>query len=297
MKNIERILVPVDFSSGCINAFNLALSLAKKKGSKIYVLHIVSEPQVIDPLYASDFYSKVRFEDIKSELEAEIKNTYIKGNEGVNIELHVSKGYPVSGITELSKEVKADLIVMATHARKGLSHAVIGSVSEKVLRTSTCPVLTVKLSHEIKPDKFDIKKILVPVDFSEHSKRAFELAIDFANLFNAMIYIINVIQPISFYPNYYNDFYSKEGIIKRMEEETKSRLDLLVKEKGEGSKDITYEVRIGEPYHEVLEKEKSIKADLIVMGTHGRKGISHLLMGSVAERVVRLAECPVLTVK
>ena len=186
---------------------------------------------------------------------------------------------------------------MATHARTGLSHAVIGSVSEKVLRTSKCPVMTVKLSHEIKPDKFDIKKILVPVDFSEHSEKAFELAVDFANLFNAKLYIVNVIQPISFYPYYYNEFYSKEGIIKRMEVETKSRLDSLIKEKGKGVKDITYEVRIGDPYHEILEKEKAVKADLIIMGTHGRKGVSHLLLGSVAERLIRLAECPVLTVK
>ncbi|OGL38961.1 MAG: hypothetical protein A3C43_08995 [Candidatus Schekmanbacteria bacterium RIFCSPHIGHO2_02_FULL_38_11] len=297
MKNIERIVVPVDFSSGCINAFNLALSLAKKNGSKIYILHIVSEPQVIDPLYASDFYSNVSFDDIRSELEKEIRNTYIKGNEGTNIEIRVLKGYPVSGIIEFSKDVKADLIVMATHARKGLSHAVIGSVAEKVLRTSPCPVLTVKLSHEIKPDKFDIKKILVPVDLSEHSEKAFELAVDFASLFNANIDVLNVIQPISFYPYYYSDFFSKEGIIKRMEEEIKVRLGLLIEEKGKGFKNITHQVRVGEPFHEILEKENSIKADLIIMGTHGRTGISHALIGSVAERLIRLAKCPVMTVK
>ena len=298
MEEFFKILVPVDFCPGCINAFNLALSLAKKQDSKIYLTHIISDPQIIDPLYSSDLYEKMSFEEVREELEKEMGEIYIKSSEGIcEVEIQIAKGHPATEIVELAKKVKTDMIVMATHARKGLTHTFIGSIAEKVLRTSSCPVLTVKLSLEIKPDKFDIKKILVPVDLSEQSERAFELSVKFAKLFNAHIEVFNVIQPISFYPYYYSDFFSREGVIKRMVDEAKVRLDLLVEEKGQGYQNITSQVIIGEPFNDILEKGKTIKADLIVMGTHGRTGFSHLLMGSVAERVVRLANCPVLTVK
>ena len=293
-----KLLVPVDFCHGCTNAFNLALSLAKKQNSKIYLSHIISDPQIIDPLYASDIHQKMSFEEIKGKIEKEMGEVYIKKARGISeIDTLITKGYAASEIVESAKKIEADLIVMATHARKILKHAFIGSIAEKVLRTSPCPVLTTKLGNEINFDKFDVKNILVPVDFSEHSEKGFKLSVKLARLFNARIHILYVLQPISFYPYYYGEYFSSEGVIIKMEEEVKDRLESLIREKGEGYKDITYKIQIGEPFQDILEKGKSIKADLIVMGTHGRTGFSHLLMGSVAERVVRLAECPVLTVK
>ena len=298
MNTEAKIIVPVDFCPGCMNAFNLALNFAKKQNSKIYILHIISDPQLIDPLYVSDLYEKISFESIKEELEKEIRETYVKNAEGMcEVESQISRGYPASEIVEFAKVIGANLIVMATHARTGLKHAFIGSIAEKVLRSSQCPVLTVKLSQEIKPDKFDIKNILVPMDFSEQSERALELSLKFASLYNARIEILNVIQPISFYPYYYSDFFVKEGISKKIEDDVKVRLDSLVEEKREIYKDINYKIYMGEPFQEILEEVKTIRADLIIMGTHGRTGFSHLLMGSVAERVVRLADCPVMTVK
>jgi len=131
MEKIWKLLVPVDFCPGCTNAFNLALSLAKKQKSKIYLSHIISDPQVIDPLYASDIHEKMNFEEINGKIEKEMEEVYSKKAKGISeIDTLITKGYASSEIVELAKKVEADLIVMGTHARKILKHAFIGSIAE-----------------------------------------------------------------------------------------------------------------------------------------------------------------------
>jgi nucleotide-binding universal stress UspA family protein len=134
-----------------------------------------------------------------------------------------------------------------------------------------------------------IRTILCPVDFSENSKPAFQLACALARDYKARLHLVNVAPLPAFYG---------EGIVvvrtEESKEETLSRLKDL--QASEPSLEMQYHLREGEPFLEILEVAKRSKSDLIVMGTHGWTGLNRLLMGSVAEQVLRKATCPVLTI-
>lgn len=140
-----------------------------------------------------------------------------------------------------------------------------------------------------------VKKILVPTDFSPHSGEAMKYACTLAEQFNAELHLLHVVEllPVAYY----------EGAVFTAESEEKMREaaeKLLHKQPEPPWKDslkVVYEVRQGTPFHEVVGYAKDNNIDLIVMGTHGRTGLGHVLLGSVAERVVRKAPCAVLTVR
>jgi len=135
-----------------------------------------------------------------------------------------------------------------------------------------------------------IKKILVPVDFSEPSEQALEYALDFAKPFKAEITLLFVIKPL---------YYAGDlGLLleeqQRTGREELARLERRVRQRGLKCRTL---VLRGAPFREIVDAARKQKVDLIVMGTHGRTGLSHLVMGSVADRVVRTAATPVLTVQ
>jgi len=133
------------------------------------------------------------------------------------------------------------------------------------------------------------KKILCPIDFDDNSYGALAVAIDLAQQNQGKLYLLHVVTPVD------PLVISAPTAFERMKQQA---ADDLAKVEAQRLKEIPHEVRlrIGHPAHEIVAMEKEIGAELIVMATHGRKGVSHLLMGSVAERVVREASCPVLTI-
>jgi len=141
------------------------------------------------------------------------------------------------------------------------------------------------------------EKILVPVDFAAHSEEAIRRAIDLAQHYSASLTLIYVYEPLDYaLPEGYA-LYTPEQV-GRLMEEFKDRLREMVRDlETKGVRGVESHVLNGAAAIEIVEFAKAHDFDLIVMGTHGRKGLSHLLMGSVAERVLRGAHCPVLTVK
>ncbi len=149
---------------------------------------------------------------------------------------------------------------------------------------------------DLVPSFIRLKKILVPVDFSEYSIKALRYAARFAEQFGASLVLVHVVEPVH-YP---------ESIIipPAMEEANRERLKLARAGLAEFAKQrvpagLTTETvtRLGQPFEEITTAAKDFDADLIVIATHGHTGLKHLFLGSVAERVVRLAPCPVLTVR
>lgn len=135
-----------------------------------------------------------------------------------------------------------------------------------------------------------IKKILLPVDLSEASDQALSFGIEFAQSFKAEIVLLFVIEPL----------YHAGDLGLLLEEQTRlgrSELEKLQQKVVKAKLKCRTLVQRGIPYVDIVATAKQIKADLILMATHGRTGLSHLLLGSVADRVVRTAECPVLTVR
>lgn len=142
-----------------------------------------------------------------------------------------------------------------------------------------------------------LKKILVPQDFSEYSLHAMKYAVTFAELFKSELIVLHIVEPIV-YPA---DFSFGQVSIPAMEEEIRKHSeeqlnDLMEKEIPAGTK-ATSIIRIGKPFIEIVEVAKSENADLIVISSHGRTGMDHVLFGSTADKVVRKAPCPVLTIR
>jgi nucleotide-binding universal stress UspA family protein len=139
-----------------------------------------------------------------------------------------------------------------------------------------------------------VKTILVSTDFSDYSGRALSHAKFLAKTFGAKIVLVHVIDAMNYFVS---ESMVWEDVSARIRESVRPMLEKAVREtKGEGVSASSYLIQ-GVPYEEIVKKAGQSRADLIVMGTHGRTGVRHLLLGSVAERVIRLAPCPVMTVK
>ena len=200
-------------------------------------------------------------------------------------------------ILDYAKEHDIDLIVMGTHGRRGPARMFLGSVTEEVIRQAYCPVLTLR-SRERPPCGEAMEKILVPIDFSEHSKSALSYAREIAALYGSSLQLIHAIEePV------YPYFYAPAGgfsVAQQLEElrvKTDEALEKLMSESR--GPEVPYEkfVVTGRPAIEITRFAEEQSSDMIVIATHGLSGLERLLVGSTAEQVVRLATCPVFSVK
>lgn len=146
-------------------------------------------------------------------------------------------------------------------------------------------------------DPFSVKKILCPTDFSQPSQKAVSYAASIAKAFGAELFLLNVIEPV-----FSNTFVVYEPTLGSqlqisMEEHAQEHLAKLEEQLSEAGHKVESKITQGRSYSEIIEEANNIGADMIVLGTHGRTGIGHFLIGSTAEKVVRMAKCPVVTVK
>jgi nucleotide-binding universal stress UspA family protein len=139
--------------------------------------------------------------------------------------------------------------------------------------------------------------ILFAVDFSESSDHAFSYAFELARKFSSRLEIIHVINEPVDLRGFYVPHISFDNLEKEIAEGAEKMMDRFCAEKLQGYDNYGKSVVAGIPYDEIVRKAEEVNADLIVMGTHGRKGLDHMLFGSTAERVVRTARCPVMTVR
>jgi nucleotide-binding universal stress UspA family protein len=143
-----------------------------------------------------------------------------------------------------------------------------------------------------------IQNVLMATDFSEASERALEYARELARAFGASLHVMHVLEDLAAHA-WTTEVYvaALPGVHEEMEKQARERLDQLVAPDREGPLQIQTVLRLGSPFVEIVRYAREAHIDLIVMGTHGRGAIAHMLLGSVAERVVRKAQCPVLTVR
>ncbi|MFW6051688.1 MAG: universal stress protein [Myxococcota bacterium] len=144
MTTISRILSPIDFSKTSEHALEYALNLAEGLGAEVHVLHVYQLPMYTMPdgalLAGPDVATRVL--ETSREALGEVVDRHAQ--RGVPIERHLTEGVPHAEIDRVAREVGADLIVMGTHGRSGLGHLLLGSVAERVVRSSAVPVLTVR---------------------------------------------------------------------------------------------------------------------------------------------------------
>ena len=144
---------------------------------------------------------------------------------------------------------------------------------------------------------FKLKNILVPIDFSTCSKKALQYAIPFARQFNATLTLVHVVQSNYFPGGEFSGGYDFAPAEKELRESAGQQLAELVLEEVDEFVPVKTAVRSGSPVQEIVTAARELESDLILISTHGRTGLKHLLLGSVAENIVRLAPCPVLVVR
>jgi len=142
----------------------------------------------------------------------------------------------------------------------------------------------------------DIRHILAPTDFSDYSKKALSDAFELAQIFGAKLSLLHVLEPSPYLGEFTLPTMGEE-LLGDLERQASAALAQLLPDAQEAKVEVTRAVAIGSPSQTIVETAEAEHVDLIVMATHGRTGLSHLLIGSVAERVVRTAPCPVLTIR
>ena len=287
----NHILVPTDFSPQSTAALAYARELAATTGASIHLLHVAEN--VFLRAVAGDPGER------KTALLRQLEESFTDDDRrrlAVRVAVERSDE-PADEIVSCARMSDIDLIVMGTHGRGGLARAVMGSVAEHVVRTAPCPVLTVHQAPAT--DRPGPSRILVATDFSPPSDTALEFARTLAARFGASLHLLHVVEDPTIGGPVASEMYLAESPATRTErlKDSQARLSHRVTGSDRAALNATTEVVFGRSAEMIVDYAADTKADLIVMGTHGRTGLAHLLVGSVAERVVRHAACPVLTVR
>jgi nucleotide-binding universal stress UspA family protein len=262
------------------------------------VLSVAEFPPGLNPDY---LVNQQYLADLLKHVSAQLVD--LKGRaegRGIAVTTRVATGLPSEEVISAAREEDSDLIVVGTRGKTGLAHILLGSTAERVIRGAPCPVLSVRTdSADLEDERVlarpvRLERILVPVDFSDCSLDALEYAVVVAQQAKASLMLLHVLEPVS----YGLDFtlshmrtreHVRESWTKRLKELTSSHQHSHVA--------MEFQLRGGLPADSILDSAQTLPCDLIVMGTHGRRGISHTISGSVAEAVLRKSHCPVIAVR
>lgn len=284
----QDVLLPFDGSDGAAAVLHHAAEIAHWADATIHVLFVadttrdsvtVVDGQTVDALVRQG-------EDVVEEAENALQSL------GVDYDTDVVQGNPAQAITEYADRYGYDLIVMPTHGRDGVSRYLIGSVTEKVVRLSSVPVLTGRMQ----PDEqlsFPYEDVLVPTDGSAAATRAAEHGLSLASALDATVHALSVADDASLGLGVPSTASSDDG-------ETAARDavdDLVSAAEAKGLGDVVRHVERGSPVEGILSCVDENDVDAVVMGTTGRRGTDRILLGSVAEKTVRSAPVPVVTVR
>ncbi|MEG3659217.1 universal stress protein [Arenibacter palladensis] len=273
---MKHILVPVDFSDHSAYALEAAAGIAKQQNADITILHMLG---ISEAVYAEEElleYKEAKYFMglAKKKFKPFLDKPYLK-----DITIHkIVQNYKVfSELNNVAKEQNIDLIVMGSHGSTGFNEIFIGSNTEKVVRTSDVPVLVIKEQNS----NFTINNILFACSFSEDMIAAFRNVKLMAQKFSAKLKLVYINTP-------YQDFLSTpeadDRIAKFMSkaEDTQSKVEIYNDRSVENG---------------ILNFSKTEKFDLLALPTHGRKGLSHFLLGSIGEDIANHARLPVMTFK
>jgi len=286
MLAIQRILFSTDFSDGAAHAFPQAVYLANWHDAE---LHIVN---VAEPGSASRKTLPVSPETLQDWLGAsEMANDVLERL--TIVQKQIKSGEPADRLVGYVEDRDVDLVVMGTHGRRGVRRMLLGSVTEEVVRKAGCPVFTIQAEVERTPGQA-VRRILVPVDFSEASEAAVRHATEIAQTYGAEVHLLHVVEEV-LYPSAYGvtpPSMSSQNVVVRVEE----ALGKMAREKI-GYEHVQVSATVGYAPLTILDYVEENEIDLVVIATHGRSGLDRVLLGSVAERVIRQSPVPVFVVK
>lgn len=296
MSVIRHLLCPVDFSPASLRALQHAAALAGHTGASMLALHVFNAPLPLRrafPQYAGSMLDSQARTRLLDELDQAVA---FARNRGLTVSLRVREGDIVEEIVEAAESAHADLIVMGTHGRTGVQGLVLGSITEKVLRRASCSVLTVPPAAADAASEVRLSKILCCVDFSTESIAALQSALALAKHTRGTVSLIHVLEWSAEDARLVTEALDAEALRDRQSAEARARLEaLLAEDKAARNRVSELIVAHGKPYAEILRCAEEANIDLVALGHGHPKGLERIL-GSTADRVVRGASCPVLTV-
>ncbi len=294
---LTRILFATDFSDDATHAQEYAVFMAAAWDATLDVLHVLEAPAWMNAAAAAIVVVEQARKDAAERLEL-VRNQLARS--GISSTVRQVLGNPTEHICLAARASGADLVVLGVQGRTNLVYGLIGSTAERVVKEGPCPVLTVPgLREEAgKPSmasgRLPIRNILAPLDFSRSSLDAVEYACHLAKNLNAAVTLMHVLEPV---------FYDLDCGLGMIEEETGKR-DRCTRQLTELQGAVNsfglqgdFEISGGMPADAILACALRHQSDVVVMGTHGRRGLSDRRFGSVAEAVLRQATCPILTVR
>jgi nucleotide-binding universal stress UspA family protein len=299
----ERILVPLDGSARAELILSQVARILKREDSEILLLRIVDVPAAM---------GRVSLGAIRN-LEREEAQKYVHQlarrfhDQGAKVHARVAEGPPAEVILETARREGATLIAMSTHGRSGVARWALGSVTEKVARASTVPLLLVRSFRRtskgdlepVMPEELPFRRILVPVDGSPTSMSILGPAAKFGQLFGSEMLALHVETP----------YIPPSPVLPGMEAVFPAPLppptpaekdpitEKAAKRFDQAGLQATRLTTVGEPACEILDLSVNRGMDLIALGTHGRSGLSRWAVGSVAERVLRSTQVPLLLIR
>ena len=290
----HRILFPTDFSPHAAAAWPYAVSLARRRGAALHVLHVVTPP-VFGAGPEAAMVAGPMIDDVLAEAHGVLDALAETARAlAVEVRTHTRVGDAASEITACATAEGIDQIVMATTGRTGVAHALMGSVAERVVRHAACPVLTVRHDPKVAPAPVTpdalprIRQILVPLDGSPLAEAALPGIIGVATRQGASVRLLRVVHAHALRPV---DLEAAQVRCVQGAEAYLASVEGRLRAAGLAS---TAAVRYGEAAAEILDDIHVNRPDLVAMSTHGRTGLLHLVLGSVAEQVLRASSVPVL---
>ena len=299
MAEIKRILCPVDFSDTSQHALEHAFAFARWYEARVTVLHVSSVPVPVMPLagvpLAASALPPFRPEDVAEDVRRFIGSTNGAAPDAADVA--VVEGSAIWEILRQAEQPAVDLLVMGTHGRGGFEALFLGSVTEKVVRSTHVPVLTVPPAID-RVESVAYRTILCPIEFSDSSTRALEYALTLAKETDARLILLHVVEPLGDVPEPGEiSRFTVQEYRRSLEEDASARLRSAVPDDARVWCQPQERVLWGKAYRVILDIAAQENAEVIVMGVHGRGVLNRRLFGSTTHHVIREAHCPVLTLR
>jgi nucleotide-binding universal stress UspA family protein len=283
----DRILLPTDGSETASTAATAAITLASRFDAELHIIYVIEteslpyvSPNVRDELAQRGHEAVAEVSDRATDYGIDMTTTIVEEDKPAH-----------RGILEYADTHEIGLIVMGTYGRTGLGRLILGSVTEQTLRAADVPVMTVRGETDI-DRAFD--SILVPFDGSQSALTAVDEATQLAARTDGTVHFLNVVDHGALTGN---DIQAGR-VLEALKESGEQALETATERAKQ--RDITIgdvSVQVGSPSRTIIDHIETVESNCVVMGTHGRSGVNRVLIGSVAERVIRKADVPVITTR
>jgi nucleotide-binding universal stress UspA family protein len=269
-------------------ALTAAAAVARRAGAKLHAVHAFALPEPMLDAYARMGYlDSGVFTRYGTEFQLRLERLVREVAEGIEVESHALAGAAREVVCEVARDAGADLIILGASHGGALSRLFLGSTAESVIRTATVPVLVLRARPDPAP-----KRVLITTDLSPMSAHVHDVGLELADIISGPAELVTKSLLVVAYDTVLPPPLRRE----LLDEAAKTEHARFLSQRTQGQKVTESKVRFGDPAREIVAEAEAWEADLVVLGTHARRGIEKLLLGSVAGSVLRAAPCNALII-